>query len=362
MDPITARYLRQLETARKMQEGFGQIDSPGEMVSGHYVQSSIAPQLINALKYYQGAQMEKEAQAGLTKAEEDRKAKIAELLKGMPVERDVPQYQSGTDQMIEGAMAGDQGGAVPVPKQVGMQHVTPTEGERMAWALKMQELDPNAAQTGVRMMEMDLARKSQEQQRKDALTARREDMATRQQQMMEMAKLQASLKPEGLQMVVGPDGNPIYVPKSQAVGQQAYVKPSAGAQSATQHIQDAKESNALLDQVDKVGPMATGSLLGSLRDKSLAAIGKSTPEGEAAAQMKVLGASLTAKVPKMSGPQSDKDVAMYKEAAGNIADPNVPWEQKRAAIATIREINNRQLGYSNQGAAPTGGPKFLGFE
>ena len=56
---------------------------------------------------------------------------------------------------------------------------------------------------------------------------------------------------------------------------------------------------------------------------------------------------ITAKVPKMSGPQSDKDVAMYKEAAGNIGNPMVPWELKKAAIATIREINNRQLSYGN---------------
>lgn len=121
-----------------------------------------------------------------------------------------------------------------------------------------------------------------------------------------------------------------------------------------QIIADAKESNALLDQVEQVGSKATGSLAGSARDIAAGAVGISTEGAKNAAKMKVLGASLTAKVPKMSGPQSDKDVAMYKEAAGNVADPNVPWEVKKAAIETIREINNRQLGYQKQGAATDG--------
>jgi len=146
--------------------------------------------------------------------------------------------------------------------------------------------------------------------------------------------------------VIGPDGvTPIYVLESQAAG----MTPAGGkgAASPTQHIADARESNALLDQVEKVGPLATGSGLGSMRDIAAGFVGQSTEGAENAAKMKVLGASLTAKVPKMSGPQSDKDVAMYKEAAGNVADPTIPWPRKQAAIETIREINNRQLSYGN---------------
>jgi hypothetical protein len=146
--------------------------------------------------------------------------------------------------------------------------------------------------------------------------------------------------------VIGPDGQtPILVQRSQAAG----MTPAGGkgAASPTQHIADAKESNALLDQVEKVGDLATGSGLGKMRDISAGFFGQSTEGANNAAKLKVLGASLTAKVPKMSGPQSDKDVAMYKEAAGSIADPSIPWAQKKAAIATIREINNRQLSYGN---------------
>jgi hypothetical protein len=49
-------------------------------------------------------------------------------------------------------------------------------------------------------------------------------------------------------------------------------------------------------------------------------------------------------MPKMSGPQSDKDVAMYRQMAGQIGDPTVPVADKRAAIETIKEIAARNAG------------------
>lgn len=166
----------------------------------------------------------------------------------------------------------------------------------------------------------------------------------------------APKKPVDNTMVVttGANGQPVYTPRPQSAGMTPFQKPTGNSSnSPTQHINDAKESNALLDQVLNVGPTATGSMLGNFRDKGAAIIGMSTSGAQGAAKMKVLGASLTAKVPKMSGPQSDKDVAMYKEAAGNIADPNTPWETKMAAIETIREINNRQLSYAPSMTQPT---------
>jgi hypothetical protein len=46
----------------------------------------------------------------------------------------------------------------------------------------------------------------------------------------------------------------------------------------------------------------------------------------------------------MSGPQSDKDVLLYKEMAGNIGDPNVPTALKEKAMQTIMEIQARYAG------------------
>jgi len=149
-----------------------------------------------------------------------------------------------------------------------------------------------------------------------------------------------------------PSGETVYQPRSTAAGMKPPEKAGAAGKITPQSIvKDAQESNALLLQAEKVGKDATGSGLGTARDVTAGFFGVSTEGAQSAAKMKVLGASLTAKVPKMSGPQSDKDVAMYKEAAGNIADPNTPWETKQAAIETIREINNRQIGYASEGLA-----------
>ena len=55
-------------------------------------------------------------------------------------------------------------------------------------------------------------------------------------------------------------------------------------------------------------------------------------------------------MPKMSGPQSDKDVAMYRQMAGAIGDPTIPADQKLAAMQTIREIQNRYAGIESTSA------------
>ena len=49
-------------------------------------------------------------------------------------------------------------------------------------------------------------------------------------------------------------------------------------------------------------------------------------------------------MPKMSGPQSDKDVLLYKEMAGRIGDPTVPASQKIAAMNSINELQARYAG------------------
>jgi hypothetical protein len=61
-------------------------------------------------------------------------------------------------------------------------------------------------------------------------------------------------------------------------------------------------------------------------------------------------------MPKMSGPQSDKDVLLYKQMAGQIGDPTIPAARKQAAMNTINELNSRYAGVPlsplNYGNAP----------
>lgn len=128
---------------------------------------------------------------------------------------------------------------------------------------------------------------------------------------------------------------------------------SKTAQAQQERVRDANDALELLDQAEKLIPQATGSYLGAGRDLALRSIGAATDAGNAAAQLRALEGALVSKMPKMSGPQSDKDVAMYRQMAGQIGDPTVPSETKQAAIRTIREIQNK---YAGNAAAPTAAP------
>jgi hypothetical protein len=48
--------------------------------------------------------------------------------------------------------------------------------------------------------------------------------------------------------------------------------------------------------------------------------------------------------PRMEGPQSDKDVALYRQMSGQIGDPTVPGAIKQAALETIRGLHEKYAG------------------
>ena len=113
---------------------------------------------------------------------------------------------------------------------------------------------------------------------------------------------------------------------------------------ATAKVTDAQDVLSLLDQALPLVEKSTGSYAGVGMDQAARVVGQSTEGSRAAAQLKVLEGSLISKMPKMSGPQSDKDVLLYKQMAGQIGDPTIPKDQKVAAMQTIREINERHAG------------------
>ena len=106
---------------------------------------------------------------------------------------------------------------------------------------------------------------------------------------------------------------------------------------------DAKEALALVNQAEAIlkSGNATGSGLGTLADSGAAFFGKSTQGAQASAQLQAIGGMLTAKMPKMSGPQSDKDVQLYREMAGAVGDASKPLQTRLAALQTVREIQGR---------------------
>lgn len=115
-----------------------------------------------------------------------------------------------------------------------------------------------------------------------------------------------------------------------------------GAQSA--------DTLRLLDEIEKLLPAATGSGVGALRDKTGNLIGRSSKAADAAAQLETLAPQLILKIPRMEGPQSDRDAQLYREAAGRLGDRTIPVAQRMAALQTLRELNMKYAGHSTGGA------------
>jgi len=115
---------------------------------------------------------------------------------------------------------------------------------------------------------------------------------------------------------------------------------------------DYQNSVDAAEQAGKLLDKATGSGLGRARDQAYAMVGESTEGAKAAAQLKVIAGKLVAAVPKFSGPQSDADVKLYREMAGQVGDETLPVETRRAALSTVMEL---QKGESERRKAIFGG-------
>lgn len=111
-------------------------------------------------------------------------------------------------------------------------------------------------------------------------------------------------------------------------------------------VQQGKDTQDIFSILNEARPLmdsATGSYGGVALDKVGQAVGYATDGAKATAQLKALQGALVSKMPKMSGPQSDKDVQLYREMAGQIGDPTIPVEQRKAAMSTIENLNVKYL-------------------
>ena len=177
---------------------------------------------------------------------------------------------------------------------------------------------------------------------------KREQLQEQLQGRRDMMQLAASLRPapqEPLVAVMGKDGNPIMLPRGQAIGMTPFnAQTAGGAGTPTGRQREATEAVDIVLQAAPLVRQATSSGIGAAVDWAGGLIGKSATSADKAADLKVLGGMLVSKMPKMSGPQSDKDVMLYKEMAGRIGDPTVPASQKESALQTIYNLNAKYAG------------------
>jgi hypothetical protein len=136
----------------------------------------------------------------------------------------------------------------------------------------------------------------------------------------------------------------------QAMGPNGQPIPS---ETSAKRTAGAKRVLDLLSEAEKLIPQATGSYAGAAADQAAKVVGIGTGGAQAGAQLKALEGAILAEMPRMEGPQSNLDVAMYKQAAGELGDPTTPGSIKRAALQTIRQIQTRYSG-ATPSARPAG--------
>lgn len=102
-------------------------------------------------------------------------------------------------------------------------------------------------------------------------------------------------------------------------------------------LEAASADGGLIDQ-------STGSGAGALVDSAAGFFGVATPGAVAVGKMKPIYDLALKMVPRFEGPQSDKDTTSYQDAAGQLANPAVPNEQKKAAAREIVRLMKARRG------------------
>jgi hypothetical protein len=128
--------------------------------------------------------------------------------------------------------------------------------------------------------------------------------------------------------------------------QLALEKPAAaaaGADAATtvKNQAFADRTYDLIKPINDAIVKSTGSSIGAGVDTVAAAIGKSTEGSKAIARLNVLSYGILANIPRFEGPQSDIDVQMYKQAAGDFNNRKLPIEDRLAALDALNSILKR---------------------
>lgn len=100
------------------------------------------------------------------------------------------------------------------------------------------------------------------------------------------------------------------------------------------------QGNVMKDSSGKPvkAPLPTASYLGAAQDVAGQIVGKAPAGAAQADQLAIIGGKLVSKVPRMEGPQSDRDVVLYKEMAGKIGDNTIPISRRLAALQEVKRL------------------------
>jgi hypothetical protein len=127
-----------------------------------------------------------------------------------------------------------------------------------------------------------------------------------------------------------------------------------------QRDRDALNTLDLLDQAEALLPKSTSGGAEALVSDIAAYFGHTTEGRAKIAALAPIAAKLVGYVPRFEGPQSDRDVQLYRDAAGDLANPNKPVGERIAALQQMRALSLKYAGSMGSGgggqAAPAPAP------
>ena len=168
--------------------------------------------------------------------------------------------------------------------------------------------------------------------------------------MEESAKAQAQAGFKLQETATGPNQTPEFrtveqIANAATGGKPLLAKPDVKTENAGDIFRLTDEANKYLDT-------ASSGRLQNILTGALEVPGISTKASQSDAQLKAIAGQLISKMPRMEGPQSNIDVEMYRQAAGDIANANIPADTRKAAIKTIRDLNEKYANPNQNQQAP----------
>ena len=163
------------------------------------------------------------------------------------------------------------------------------------------------------------------------------------------------------QVINDPNQGILLVDKGTGLTRKTYDQTGAPIPSESQSKKASSANNImpLLDEASQLIGGATGSLIGAGYDATMQAFGGAPKGAQNTAKLKVIEGALMMNQPRMEGPQSDKDVALYRQMAGQLGDPTVPAPIKAAALNQIKALNEKYATNGKQTQAATGGKTIV---
>ena len=125
-------------------------------------------------------------------------------------------------------------------------------------------------------------------------------------------------------------------------GAKAKATSEAGMVTAAKQSENKSAQLATaITQAEQLLPNATGSYAGAAVDALGHVVGATSNSAIAASQLDTISGWMTANVPRMEGPQSDKDVENYKIMAAKVGDRTMPYKERIAALNSLKQLQNK---------------------